>query len=401
MKRKHIVFMVIIFLILSLGIGLTFSYFVPVFVGTSGEDKLSLFKYNLKVNYINTSSVLINSTTSTVTKNITIENKNTVAKNYMLIFDNVVNTISGGPTLAYSYTCSSTISTCSNKSSTAAPTSNGDMSPVVSIAAGAVHTYAVTFTLTGSLTTQIFSTNINAKLINYMVTPGGYSGNTKFWASRNTISQITIEDTINIPAGTPSNLIWDMSVAGDGSIMAYKDGSNIIHIQSNGPITVSANAAGMFANMTSLTAINNANLLDTSQVTNMTQMFRDSTAIVNLDLSTWNTDKVTTVTEMFYPCSSLTTVNLKSATFKVLTSTQSMFYGTSSLKTIYLNNANFGAVTNNGGMFTLLRNNASDKGNIYVKDATTQTWIIARLTAADSRHLTNNVIVDPTCTYCP
>ena len=400
MKKKHLVFIAGIFLILSIGIGLTYSYFVPTFIGTSGEDLLNLYKYNLKVNYINTSSVLINSTTSTVVKNMTIENKNAISKNYLLIFDNVVNTIPGGATLTYSFTCSSTISTCASKSSTAAPTTDGELSTVRAIAAGAVHTYAITFTLTGTLTTETFSTNINAKLINYMVTPGAWDGTAKFWSSRSTISQITFETAINIPEGTAANKIWDMSVANDGSIMAYKDASNVIHIQSSGPITSDPDGEGMFGNMSNLTAVNNAYLLDTSQVTTMRNMFRTTPNLTTLDLSGWNTSKVTTMYEMFYASGNdLVTLNISSWDTSKVTTMQSMFYDCAALKTIYFNSGVFTLVTGYSGMFNAFPSNPANKGNIYVKDTAGYNFIYARLTA--SQRTNNNIIIDPTCSNCP
>ena len=404
MKRKHLIFIAGIFLILSIGIGLTYSYFVPAFIGTSGEDLLNLYKYNLKVNYINTSSVLINSTTSTVVKNMTIENKNAASKNYLLVFDNVVNTIPGGATLTYSFTCSSTISTCASKSSTAAPTTNGEFSTVRAIAAGAVHTYEITFILTGTITTETFSTNINAKLINYMDARGGYSGTPGFWTKYSVLTGITFESTIDIPAGTLAANIWDMSVANDSSIMAYYDTvTRIVHVQSNGPITASANGAGMFANMGALLAITNPHLLDTSQVTSMYQMFRDSTKVANLDLSGWNTSKVTTMYQMFNEADLLVTLNISTWNVSNVTSMQSMFYGAQSIKTIYWNSAIFKTSgLDSSMMFIGIPSSSTNKGNIYVYNQAAYDLLYQRLIdATGSRHLNNIITIDPTCSYCP
>ena len=52
--------------------------------------------------------------------------------------------------------------------------------------------------------------------------------------------------------------------------------------------------------------------LNTSEVTNMTEMFYGCRSLTTLDLNSFNTQKVTDMTEMFYGCRSLTTLDLNS-----------------------------------------------------------------------------------------
>ena len=60
-----------------------------------------------------------------------------------------------------------------------------------------------------------------------------------------------------------------------------------------------------FKGFISCTAINNLNLLNTSNVTTMRSMFRECPALTSLDLSNFDTSNVTTMSEMFLDCMSL------------------------------------------------------------------------------------------------
>ena len=76
--------------------------------------------------------------------------------------------------------------------------------------------------------------------------------------------------------------------------------------------------------------------VDTSKVTNMSNMFYDCRALTSLDLSGWNTSKVTNMNSMFSNCSALTSLDLSGwDTSKVTTNIfTNMFRGCSALKTI-------------------------------------------------------------------
>ena len=65
---------------------------------------------------------------------------------------------------------------------------------------------------------------------------------------------------------------------------------------------------GRLLNEGGLTRINGLNYLNTSEVTNMQEMFYHCTGLTTLDLSSFNTAKVTNMQGMFEGCTSLTTV---------------------------------------------------------------------------------------------
>ena len=75
--------------------------------------------------------------------------------------------------------------------------------------------------------------------------------------------------------------------------------------------------------------------VDTSNVTNMNNMFGSSDKLTSLDLSSFDTSNVTDMSYMFYNCSSLTWLDLSSFDTSKVTSISSMFYNTPNLKTIY------------------------------------------------------------------
>ena len=91
---------------------------------------------------------------------------------------------------------------------------------------------------------------------------------------------------------------------------------------------------------------------DTSNVTDMFNMFRESKNLVSLNLSNWDISKVTTVENMFYYCYNLVTVNLSNWLVYNLDDMSSMFYECSSLtKIIGLENLNTSNITYMSYMF--------------------------------------------------
>ena len=92
----------------------------------------------------------------------------------------------------------------------------------------------------------------------------------------------------------------------------------------------------LFSNFTELTEITGLNLLDTSQATNMSNMFANCSNLTSLDLSSLDTSNVVYMDGMFSGCSSLKQINLKGFNTEKVTSMSTMFYGCSSLSTIDL-----------------------------------------------------------------
>ena len=77
--------------------------------------------------------------------------------------------------------------------------------------------------------------------------------------------------------------------------------------------------------------------LDTSQVTNMSNMFNYCTGLASLNVSNFDTSKVTNMSEMFGGCSGLTSLDVSHFNTSKVTDMSRMFKGCASLRTIKIN----------------------------------------------------------------
>ena len=181
------------------------------------------------------------------------------------------------------------------------------------------------------------------------------------------------------PTGA-ENESWDASYYSDGSVTAYRIGSDII-VSGNGQgyIKTGDYPNSMFANFKGLTTINGMTLLDTSDALSMNSMFLYCSKLTGVDLSSFNTAKVRDMAYMFYLCNELremkglntfNTSNVSNMlamfgccypmesldiggfdTSKV-TNMQYMFLGNSKLKSLPIANWNTASLQNMQEMFT-------------------------------------------------
>lgn len=90
---------------------------------------------------------------------------------------------------------------------------------------------------------------------------------------------------------------------------------------------------------------------DTSHVTSMINMFYDCNSLTNLNVSNWNTSRVTDIRGIFGECNSLTTLNLSSFDTSQVTSMIYMFYNCNSLTNLDLSSFDTSNVISMYGMF--------------------------------------------------
>ena len=127
-------------------------------------------------------------------------------------------------------------------------------------------------------------------------------------------SIITKKDNI-VPATATES--WDISEAGDGSVMAYveDDGTGNstykLTIGGKGGIIANESMIGYFFDFAKMTSID-LSALDTSEVTNMIGMFSGCSSLLSLDVSKFDTSNVTDMGAMFQSCSSLTNLDVSS-----------------------------------------------------------------------------------------
>ena len=111
--------------------------------------------------------------------------------------------------------------------------------------------------------------------------------------------------------------------------------------------------AKWFVNMEQLTTITGLENLNTSEVTNMMQMFSYCKQLTTLDLSTLNTEKVQTMYGMFMGCENLTSLNLSNFNTAAVFDMSRMFTLCTRLSTLDISSFNTANVTLIGNMFSL------------------------------------------------
>ena len=167
------------------------------------------------------------------------------------------------------------------------------------------------------------------------------------------ISIITKKDNI-VPATAVES--WDISEAGDGSVMAYVEddgtGNSTYKVTIGGKGGIIANESmisyfSYFKNMTSI----DLSALDTSEVTNMIGMFSSCSSLTSLDVSKFDTSQVTSMYGMFCWCSSLTSLDVSNFDTSQVANMFAMFYDCNKLTNLDVSNFDTSKVTDMGGMF--------------------------------------------------
>ena len=121
-----------------------------------------------------------------------------------------------------------------------------------------------------------------------------------------------------------------------------------------------------FLGMGNLQSITGMSYLNTSEVTNMSQMFQNCYQLSSVDLSHFNTSKVTIMGFMFYYCNSLTSLDLSSFNTSKVTEMDYMFFYCYALRTIYVGNGwSTAAVTNSTSMFYNCTSLVGGRGTTY------------------------------------
>ena len=154
---------------------------------------------------------------------------------------------------------------------------------------------------------------------------------------------------------------WDISEAGDGSVMAYveDDGTSNstykLTIGGKGGIIANESMIGYFSGFSKMTSID-LSALDTSEVTNMMGMFGGCSDLTNLDVSKFDTSNVTDMSWMFSSCTGLTSLDVSNFNAPQLTDITDMFAGLTNLETLNLSNFNAPQLTDITDMFAKLTN---------------------------------------------
>ena len=187
-----------------------------------------------------------------------------------------------------------------------------------------------------------------------MMATNNYYGS--LWNKKqSTVTKIVFQDSINKIEGESES--WDISSVKNKTVMARlvpntdDTTTNTLYIQGNGGVIANYNSSELFCNFRKLTEIENINLLDTSNVTNMSQMFYLCEKLTNLDISNFDTSKVTDMSSMFSNCDSLTRLDVSKFDTSEVTNMSSMFSYCRGLTSLDVSNFDTSQVTDMSNMF--------------------------------------------------
>ena len=147
---------------------------------------------------------------------------------------------------------------------------------------------------------------------------------------------------------------------------------------------------GFFRGLTKLKTIKDLKYLNTEQVTNMSYMFSDCSALTSLDLSNFNTAKVRDMSYMFYRCSKLTSLDVTKFNTANVTNMSYMFCRCPVLSSLDVTKFNTANVTNMSYMFESCSALSSlDLSNFNTAIVTDMSYMFYGCSALSSLDLSN------------
>ena len=166
------------------------------------------------------------------------------------------------------------------------------------------------------------------------------------------VKTITFKNTINVPTDIAADKVWDASLNGDNSVIAYyttEEVNNVVWynvvIGGYGKVQFPPNSSYLFSNYTNIETIDFGNYIDTSQVSDMSWMFGGSTtgckSLKELNLSNFNTSNVTDMSHMFHHCDSLQSLDLSNFDTSKVSDMSWMFMFCGSLENLNINENKF------------------------------------------------------------
>ena len=179
----------------------------------------------------------------------------------------------------------------------------------------------------GTKTIPVTETDSYPNIVKFRLasTPPSYAGVITVNGSGKQLSQLTYDSVFDIysyDAGVP---ITSIDFSSYLSELVKLNTSNVTDMNQ------------MFYGCNSLTSLNASNW-DTSNVTNMREMFDACRSLTSLDVSNWDTSNVTNIDYMFNNCTSLISLDISNFDTSSVTSINGMFANCSKLHTLHLDN---------------------------------------------------------------
>ena len=182
-------------------------------------------------------------------------------------------------------------------------------------------------------------------------------------------TQVVKADSNVLGQGIDGTCKWDIVKDGDEGVLTIHAGqldpgnlgnladttnyylrSEITKIVIDPDVIASKDSSGLFNSFYNAKEFVGLSNLDTSQVTDMENMF-DGCGVKELDLSNWDTSKVTNMRFMFASCTNLEKVNVKSFNTKNVTTMQCMFFQCTKLRKLDLSSFETPKLENADEMF--------------------------------------------------
>ena len=178
-----------------------------------------------------------------------------------------------------------------------------------------------------------------------------------FWSLKyqNTITKIVFEPEMH----SKENVIesFNLSENSDGSVMGYlvpnenNASKYTLYIQSEGGVKAPSNSRMLFESFYYLESIEGLEYFDTSNVTNMSGMFRSNINLINLDLSNFDTSNVTNMSGMFQGSNHITNLDVSHFDTSNVTNMSGMFFACERLTDLDVSNFNTSKVKDMSNMF--------------------------------------------------
>lgn len=154
---------------------------------------------------------------------------------------------------------------------------------------------------------------------------------------------------LSIPGGPTDNPVVLNNPIGIYSVTENYDA--IKEIKITGKISIKGSARELFAFLHNVTSISGLNNLDTSEVSDMSEMFVDCTKITSLDVSSFDTSKVKSTALMFSYCENLTSLDISNFNTSNVTEMFYMFSECTQLASLKLGSLNTSNVEDMSYMF--------------------------------------------------
>jgi len=194
--------------------------------------------------------------------------------------------------------------------------------------------------------------------LQYAYMKNGSSTGEAFWSDnyKNNIKSVTFKtSTMNMPEEcTEANLCFDITEGTGNKVYAYLtengEGYNL-YIVANAMIFAPSDSSNLLSFGPNLTTINFNHSFITTNVTNMSGMFKNNTSLTGIDASVLDTTNVTDMSYMFDGCSSLTVLDVSTMYTKNVENISYMFNNCSNLNLLNVNNFSFNYLNTSTNMF--------------------------------------------------